>query len=252
MQRPRSSLPVELVTRLDIVSETASTNSDLLLRLRQGERPSEGYWLIADRQTAGRGRQGRNWLDGPGNFMGSTLVHLREGDPPVHSLSFVAALAVYAAASGRVAQLGALMLKWPNDVLLSGRKFCGILLEREGQFAVVGIGVNLASAPQIGGRGTHALAEVGASCDRNMFAADLAQRMADELARWREYGTGPMLARWQAAAHRPGTRLSVHGATGERVSGTYMGLEADGALRLLRDDGTIQVVHAGEVLLERD
>ncbi|MFC3096413.1 biotin--[acetyl-CoA-carboxylase] ligase [Alteraurantiacibacter palmitatis] len=238
--------------RLDIIAETGSTNSDLLARLGKGEALEEGYWLIANRQTAGRGRQGRSWLDAPGNFMGSTLVRLREGDPPVPSLSFVAALAVYAAASGRVARPGSLVLKWPNDVLLSGAKFCGILLERQGPFAVIGIGVNLAAAPRIAGRETLALAAIGAPTDRNLFAADLAHSMADELARWREYGAGPLLARWEAAAHRPGTRLSVHCATGEKVSGTYMGLATDGALRLALDDGTTQVIHAGDVMLERD
>ncbi|MFC3099545.1 biotin--[acetyl-CoA-carboxylase] ligase [Altererythrobacter lauratis] len=238
--------------QIDIIAETGSTNSDLLARLAKGETLAEGYWLIANRQTSGRGRQGRAWLDAPGNFMGSTLVHLREGDPPVSSLSFVAALAVYRAASGRVARPETLILKWPNDVLLSGAKFCGILLEREGPFAVIGIGVNLAAAPRIAGRQTLALAAVGAPTDRNLFAADLAHSMADELARWREYGAGPLLARWEAAAHRAGSRLSVHCATGEKVSGTYMGLAADGALRLALDDGTTQVIHAGDVMLERD
>lgn len=238
--------------RLDIIAETGSTNSDLLARLSRGEALEEGYWLITNRQSAGRGRQGRSWLDAPGNFMGSTLVHLQAGDPPVPSLSFVAALAVYAAASGRVARPGALMLKWPNDVLLARAKFCGILLEREGPFAVIGIGVNLAAAPRISGRETLSLASIGAPTDRNLFAADLAHCMADELARWREYGIGPMFARWEAAAHRPGTRLNIHSSTGEKTSGTYMGLAADGALRLALDDGTTQIIHAGDVMLERD
>src|SRR5690606_23287947 len=108
---------------------------------------SEGYWLVADRQTLGRGRQGRQWLDAAGNYMGSTVVHLGSQDPPPASLSFVAALAVYETVLPRLVGPRGLQLKWPNDVLLAGGKFCGLLLEREGESAVVGIGVNLAAAP---------------------------------------------------------------------------------------------------------
>ncbi|MXO72279.1 biotin--[acetyl-CoA-carboxylase] ligase [Altererythrobacter buctensis] len=230
-----------------MVAETGSTNADLLTRLASGEALPEGFWLIADRQTAGRGRQGRPWLDAPGNFMGSTLVRLSPDDPPAASLSFVTALAVYACVSGQIAAPASLQLKWPNDVLLAGRKFCGILLEREGPFAVIGVGVNLAAAPPLADRSTLALAERGARPDRDLFAADLAARFAIELARWRKQGTGPMFSRWQAAAHPPGTRLSVHDGAGTRVAGTYDGLEPDGALRLVRDDGTLARIHAGDV-----
>lgn len=233
--------------RLDKVAETGSTNADLLARLAAGEVVPEGYWLIADRQLHGRGRQGRAWIDAPGNFMGSTVVRLDPAGPAPASLSFVAALAVYAAASGNLAQPGALTLKWPNDVLLSGAKFCGILLEREGPFAVVGIGVNLAAAPRLAEREALAMADRGVAPDRDLFAAQLAQCFATELERWRQYGTGPMFARWQAAAHPPGTLLTVHDAGGMRVAGRYDGLEADGALRLALDDGTTRIIHAGDV-----
>ncbi len=237
-------------TCLDIIAETGSTNADLLARISSGDAPDEGYWLIADRQTHGRGRQGRSWLDGAGNFMGSTLVELRDGDPPASSLSFAAALAVYAATSGVVVSPAALQLKWPNDVLLSGAKFCGILLERVGQHAVVGIGVNLAGAPKLDERATLSLAELGQAPDRDLFSANLASAFEHELKRWRELGLGALLAKWQAAAHRPGTRLSVHARDNIRISGAYDGLEADGALRLALDDGTRTVIYAGDVMLE--
>ena len=233
--------------RRDIVPETGSTNADLLARLAAGEALSEGYWLIADRQSAGRGRQGRVWQDAPGNFMGSTLVQLRSQDPSAASLSFVAALAVYAAVSGQIATPASLSLKWPNDVLLARTKFCGILLERDGANAVIGIGVNLAAAPAVTGRTVLALGERGLRPDRDLFAADLAARFAIELARWREQGTGPMFTRWQTAAHPRGTRLSVHDGSGTRITGTYDGLAADGALRLVLDDGTRRMIHAGDV-----
>ena len=234
---------------IQFVPETGSTNADLLARLADGERLAEGDWLIADRQSAGRGRQGRSWLDAPGNFMGSTVVHVSPQDPPAASLSFVAALAVYETVLSRVAVSRELELKWPNDVLLGGDKFCGLLLEREGDTVVVGIGVNLAAAPALDGRQARSLAEHGPAPDRDAFAADLAARFDVELGRWRQYGLEPILNRWLAAAHPVGTSLRVHEPAGAAVSGEFAGLERDGALRLRLADGSVRVIHAGDVTL---
>ncbi|TIX50753.1 biotin--[acetyl-CoA-carboxylase] ligase [Alteraurantiacibacter aquimixticola] len=234
-----------------MVPETGSTNADLLARLAGGEVIPEGSWLIADRQVQGRGRQGRHWLDAPGNFMGSTVVHGQAGDPVPASLSFVAALALYETLCSHVPDPAQLRLKWPNDVLLSDTKLCGILLEREGRHTVVGIGVNLAKAPQTADRATISLADKGARADRDLFAQDLACQFETELARWRETGTGQLFRRWLAAAHVEGTRLTVHDEQGKTITGSFLGLEPDGALRLQLEDGTPHVVYAGEVVWER-
>jgi BirA family biotin operon repressor/biotin-[acetyl-CoA-carboxylase] ligase len=230
-----------------VVPETGSTNADLLARLAAGERVPEGDWLVADRQTGGRGRQGRSWLDAPGNFMGSTVVHVSPQDPPAASLSFVAALSVYETALTRVGNPRELQLKWPNDVLLGGGKFCGLLLEREGPSVVVGVGVNLAEAPAI--EHAKSLSSQGPAPDRDAFANDLAARFDLELGRWRQYGLEPILNRWLAAAHPVGSALTVHEPNGRQLSGTFAGLEGDGALRLRLADGACRVIHAGDVML---
>jgi BirA family biotin operon repressor/biotin-[acetyl-CoA-carboxylase] ligase len=235
---------------IERVARTGSTNADLLARLAGGERVPEGHWLIADQQDAGRGRQGRGWLNAPGNFMGSTVVHLVPQDPSPATLSFAIALAVYEAVLPRLPDPLALQLKWPNDVLLSGAKFCGILTEREGPCAVVGIGVNLAAAPGVEGRETRSLAQHGPAPDRDAFAQALAHHFDLELGRWRQFGTEPLFARWLAAAHQPGAALSVHDADGQRQSGFFAGIADDGALRLRLADGTVRVIHAGDVTLE--
>ncbi len=239
-----------MAVQLDIVAETGSTNADLLARLAEGLVVHEGYWLIADRQTRGRGRHGRQWLDAPGNFMGSTVVHLDPNGPPPASLSFAAALALYETAAGLLPDPSKLQLKWPNDVLLKGAKFCGILLECEGSHAVIGIGVNLVSAPALADRDTSSLAESGALSDRDLFARELAMHFEGELRRWRNLGTETLFRRWQAAAHQPGIQLSVHDEKGEVLNGTYEGLAPDGALRLRLADGSTRVIHAGDVMLE--
>jgi BirA family biotin operon repressor/biotin-[acetyl-CoA-carboxylase] ligase len=239
-----------LTPRIESVAETGSTSADLLARIAAGEPVQEGTWLVADRQNAGRGRQGRGWLDGPGNFMGSTAVRLLPQDPAPASLSFVAALAVYEAVLGHVAMPLALQLKWPNDLLLDGAKLAGILLERAGDAAVIGVGVNLAWAPEIAGRATGHLRRIGPAPDRDAFARDLVISFDRELDRWRQFGLEPILSRWLAAAHPIGSTLAVHSADGAQVSGTFDGLEPDGALRLRLADGSARVIHAGDVTIE--
>ena len=234
---------------IETVAETGSTNADLAARLRNGERVAEGGWLIADRQVAGRGRQGRPWSDGAGNFMGSTLVRPGPGDPPAHTLTLMAALAVYDAVLPLLAEPQALAIKWPNDLLLRGAKLSGILLERVGEAVVVGIGVNLAQAPDLPDRPAVALAQLGPAPDRDAFAATLAEAFDRELERWRTFGIEPLVRRWLAAAHPVGTALRVHDAEGQPTSGRFAGLAADGSLLLRLEDGATRAIHAGDVTL---
>jgi len=234
---------------IQIVASTGSTNADLAARLIAQERVAEGDWLTADRQLAGKGRQGREWFDGAGNFMGSTVVLLTPSDPAAGTLALVAGLAVLEAVAPLVPPPHLAQLKWPNDVLIGGAKLCGILLERVGAAVVVGVGVNLAAAPQVAGRETIALSAYGPAPDRDTFAAGLARGFDLELERWRSFGLEPLLRRWLAAAHPIGTPLAV-GEPGETpLQGQFAGLSADGALQLKLADGTTRTVHAGEVRL---
>ena len=236
--------------RIEFIGETGSTNADLAARLSAGEHLGEGFWLVADRQTAGRGRHGRQWLDAAGNFMGSTVVVLRSDDPPATQLSMVAALALLELLQQRVPDPRRLHLKWPNDVMLDGDKFCGILLERVGRHVVVGIGVNLAAAPVVEGRAIKALSALGPAPQRDVFARELAEAMAGELARWRGLGGGDTLRRWSACAHPRGTKLKVHDEHGAPLAGRFEGLTEDGAMILRLEDGASRVIHAGDVTEE--
>jgi BirA family biotin operon repressor/biotin-[acetyl-CoA-carboxylase] ligase len=234
---------------ISFVDETGSTNADLAAAIRSGEGWAESAWLVARRQTAGRGRQGREWFDGAGNFMGSTVVALGEGGPPPASLSFVAALAVRDACSAALSESGALGLKWPNDVLLDGGKLSGILLEMVRGYIVVGIGVNLARAPQVEGRKTAALADVAPPPSLETFAAGLAAAFDRRLEAWRTYGLGATLQSFLTQSiHTQGSPLTVHDTDGSVLSGTFAGLEdSDGALRLRLADGRERVIRAGDI-----
>lgn len=204
----------------------------------------EGDWLIAMTQVAGRGRQGREWVSETGNFFGSTLVSLSPTDPAPSSLSLAAGLALIEAVD--VAVPGqALMLKWPNDLLLGHSKLAGILLERVGDRVVVGFGINLASAPKLEGRDAAAL---NGAILPQAFGPLLAGSFARLLTLWRTSEPKAFAQAWLARAHPLGTRLTVHSGPGEKVSGTFDGIEPDGALRL-RSDGDLRVIHAGDVEL---
>lgn len=234
---------------ISVVEQTGSTNADIAAALRSGDGWAEGQWLVARRQTAGRGRQGREWFDGAGNFMGSTVVTLGEGTPPPASLSFVAALAVRDAATTALGQDTDLALKWPNDVLLAGGKLSGILLEMVRGAIVVGIGVNLARAPDLPDRKTAALADVAPLPSLEDFAASLADAFDRRLAAWRTYGLGITLQAFLGLSiHAQGSPLTVHDTDDSVISGSFAGLdESDGALRLRLADGSERVIRAGDI-----
>ncbi len=231
------------------VEETGSTNADLASAVRAGDIPAEGAWHAARRQSAGKGRQGREWQDGSGNFMGSTVVAVRKGDPVPASLSFVAALAVGQAIDVTLDGACRPKLKWPNDVLLNDGKVSGILLEMIDHHVVVGIGVNLASAPQFSDRKTAALSDYAATPDVQSFGVTLAGVFADYLKAWRKDGLVPILKAFlHNSGYYTGAPVSVHDADGSSVQGTFAGLEqVDGALRLRLADGSERVIRAGDI-----
>jgi len=138
-------------------------------------------------------------------------------------------------------------LKWPNDLMVGGAKMAGILLEGTGDAVVLGIGVNLAQAPELPDRETIAMAQFGPAPDRDTFAERLAAQWKADLERWRTYGLAPLVNRWEAAAHPKGTRLAAEIAGEGRIAGTFDGLTEEGAARLRLDNGEVRAIHAGEL-----
>jgi len=137
-----------------------------------------------------------------------------------------------------------LALKWPNDLLLDGAKTAGILLERQGDRVVAGFGVNLAQAPSIKERRA---AHFDGRISPQAFAPLLAASMARLVALWRSSDQDAFARAWLARAHPPGTELYVNGADSEIIRGRFDGIEPDGTLRLRLEDGSIQIIHAGDV-----
>jgi BirA family biotin operon repressor/biotin-[acetyl-CoA-carboxylase] ligase len=221
-------------------AETGSTNDDVATLAREGA--AEGLWLRAERQTGGRGRQGRAWVSPSGNLYASTLVRLRPTDPPAPTLALAAAVALHETTSACAAGI---VIKWPNDLLVGTAKLAGILLEREAAAVVIGFGVNLAHHPRDLHRPATSLATLtGTAPDPAIFLEHLAESFARWLGRWRGEGLSPIRAAWLAAAHPRGTALST-----PEGDGLFEGLEETGALRLRLPGGELRTIHAGDVFL---
>lgn len=188
---------------------------------------------------------GRQWQMPEGNLAMSGLIRPQAGEGNPAELGFVMALALHDVLCGFL-DSARLELKWPNDVNLDGAKLSGILLEREGDVLVLGVGVNVAAAPALPDRATVSLADAGVF----VAAADVAERVADAFATrraaWREGGFAAIREAWLARAHAMGTPLWVTSGEG-RIAGAFAGLGEDGALLLDGEDGARHVIHAGDV-----
>ena len=200
---------------------------------------------MALQQDAGKGRQGREWISVQGNFYGSTIVRLRSADPPAQTLALVAGLALIEALDAAVPDQP-LSLKWPNDLMLAGKKLAGILLERSADRVVLGFGVNLAAAPDLPDRRA---ASLDGDIKPEAFAPLLAGSFNRLLGLWRSTEPAALVRAWEHRAHLVGTKLSVHLSKDEEISGRFAGLDPDGALRLLLEDGSMEIVRAGDVFL---
>jgi BirA family transcriptional regulator, biotin operon repressor / biotin---[acetyl-CoA-carboxylase] ligase len=223
--------------RLIHCKEIDSTNAEAHRLAAEGERGP--LWIWADRQTQGRGRLGRRWISEPGNLY-VTHVFSTEAEPATAvQVAFVASLAVYDLAS-TLADSKQLSLKWPNDVLKSGAKCCGILPELLGQGVIaLGMGVNLAHCPADTPYpvATLGLIEPGAALER------LALALVKWLDIWDDgLGFEKIRATWLSHASGLGQAAATNGH-----SGIFTGLANDGALLLTTPDGQTHRIHAGEV-----
>lgn len=218
-----------------VLDETDSTMAEARRRASDINGPT---WIMALRQTAAHGRRGRAWANPEGNFS-ATLVLPRAGAPARAALrSFVASLALYDALLESGGDVGALGLKWPNDVLLNGGKVAGILLEGLPQEGLaVGIGVNLARAPSVdeverGATPPVALAtETGALVRPEAFLAVLAPAFAEWEARFVTYGFGPVRDAWLARAARLGEPVTAR-LPRDEIAGTFESIDEAGHLIL--------------------
>lgn len=231
-------------------AEIGSTNAEALSRAADG---GVEQWIVADRQITGRGRRGRHWVSEPGNLYSSLLLY--NPAPPALSpqICFVAALAVHDAICDALPELDPqyLRLKWPNDLLLVGRKLAGILVEGASVGArhavVTGIGVNCMLHPVGTPYPVTDFAAEGFLLTPVMLFEKLATRMMGRLALWkggRDFAA--IRNAWLARAHDLGREIEVK--LPERVlNGRFEEIDSDGALVLSLASGHRELIRAGDV-----
>lgn len=233
------------------VFETLGSTSDLCIeRAKAGA--SEGLAILAHRQTAGRGRRGRQWESLPGNLNLSVLLRPALPATEVSVFPLLAGVAAADAASAFLPAEAAPMLKWPNDVLLNGAKLAGILIDAAPNthlldWLVIGVGINLIHAPKIAGRLTTTLKAHGGEATAEAAARMLLHYLGFWLEQLETNGAAAILDAWQLRAHPAGTPLAVQAAGGQ-VTGTYAGLSPKGEL-LLNVEDRIERFQTGEIFL---
>jgi len=206
-----------------------------------------GMVITAARQTAGRGRYGRDWTSPEGNLYLSLVwqVHDFEAAGKYAFLSAVAMADALKAATGDDRLV--LQLKWPNDVLLDGKKLCGILLEAETKadqvYLIIGTGVNLVNAPDYA-------CDIKTVTGKTIAPQEMAQHFVTSFAAWDERlkaeGFDAIRESWLAQAHGIGTVLEIK-LPQESFTGTFAGINAGGALLLEQENGAVRTVTSGEV-----
>ena len=213
-------------------------------------------WLLALEQTAARGRRGRAWAMPAGNFAATLVMPMADAPGQAALRSFVMSLALrdaFVAATGRE---DAFQLKWPNDVLLRGGKVAGILLESVGQrrgvsHLAIGVGVNLAAAPDVSEveEGAVPPVAVKTSLGTVILPEDFLDLLAGAFARYEEqfrtYGFAPIRTVWLAHAARRGEVITAR-TTRDTFVGTFADVDGDGQLVLETAKGPV-TIPAGDV-----
>ena len=229
-----------------------STMTEAVLRAEDGI--AEGAIIVADRQTAGRGRLGRAWISEPGVGLYFSLV-LRPPTPPERAAVLTLAMGL-GVARGLAKASGAVFdIRWPNDVLLNEKKCCGILVEtaadaRSLRYALVGIGINVNQPGfprQIAPIATSLRIETGRSLDREVILASVLRSLESYYAMFCEQGAAAIIAEFAEASSYSAGKVVMVDAPGGPVHGTTAGLDSSGVLLLRKENGSTEPILAGSV-----
>lgn len=234
--------------------ETGSTNADALQAVEAGA-AKQGDVFTADCQTAGRGRQGRVWQSPAGNLCMSLVLMPKRAQSEWGTLSLLAGLAVAKAIKTFLPVTAEVELKWPNDLLIHGKKACGILVEiattPSGQgAAIIGIGLNCKHHPEnVLYPTTDLKAEGARAVEPATILPDILNAFDGFYAQWEITGFAPLLPHWLALSHNLGLSQRLRLSETQEINGTFCGIGVDGALLLDMQDGTRRAFHAGDVVL---
>jgi BirA family biotin operon repressor/biotin-[acetyl-CoA-carboxylase] ligase len=238
--------------RLLRIEETTSTNTAALEAARAGE-PS-GLWIMARRQTGGRGSRGRSWVSIEGNLLASLMLIDPGAAARLPELTFVTALSVRdaIAASAKAARVDApVTLKWPNDILVGGHKASGILLESHalasGRAVIIGIGVNCVGHPQDTLHPATNLAQEGMTVTADELLSAIAANLATRLDAWMNGEPFSAIRQeWLSHAQGVGERIRVR-LPDREFSGIFEDFAEDGQLVMRLDDRATVRLSAADI-----
>ncbi len=245
---------VDKSTPVRHLASTDSTNSECIRLANAGH--AAPFWVMADQQTRGRGRLHRNWSSKSGNLYASGLYSFETSPEKLAQLGFAAALAVIDAVSAHM-PIDVLQLKWPNDVLAEGSKLAGVLLESfpqsDGSYLlVVGIGINIAHAPQLPDRKTACVGQFQSPSSLPVTPAkllpDLIACFEKWLLNWQHRGFGELRNAWMAKAYGFGEKI----VTSNKNEGRFEDMSETGGLLLRQSSGQVIEISAGEVYFATD
>ena len=240
--------------RLIELDSVASTNDEARTLAERGA--ADGTAVLAHTQTAGRARRGRQWVSETGNLFFSLILRPECPASDATQLGFAASVAIAEAAARHLPKGAEVRCKWPNDVLVGGRKLSGMLLEAgpagsggDLDWLILGIGINIVSHPEdtpfpatsLAGEGGEAVAPAD-------LLAVFCRRFAHWRAVWRGEGFAPLRHAWLSRAAGLGDNIEVRLET-TTLSGTFEELDGHGALVLLQENGRHVKITAGDVFL---
>ena len=246
------------------LTEIDSTNTQAKRLADMGER--QAHWIIADEQTAGRGRRGRAWQSPKGNLMTTlylprtALEHAGQAisAEKAAALAFVCGLAVAQVLQDLTEGTAHVVsIKWPNDVLVNGAKISGMLLETSNQgheqinWLAIGIGINIAAHPDDTPYPATSLAQlIGKTLSSLEVLEMLAYAFDKFFKQWQQQGVGVILQQWRKLAHHIGKNIEVHLAH-STLAGVFEGIDDRGTLILCDDSGTRHHITTGDVFFNR-
>nr|WP_277348907.1 biotin--[acetyl-CoA-carboxylase] ligase [Sneathiella limimaris] len=230
-------------------------STNLAARKLADEGASEGQVIWALKQESGVGRRGRQWTSPEGNLYCSVLLRPNVSAVEGAKLSFLVAVALFDALKPYLPESIDLAVKWPNDLLINGRKTAGILLESRSNndgrldWLIIGTGINIRHYPKVtDGLPAISLEEVGAKLTTDQLLKSYLDNLLQLYQLWKQEGFSPIRQRWLARASGVGGPVTVR-LSNEQFEGVFSGMDENGALVLTLPDGSTRLVTAGEVFL---
>lgn len=227
------------------LEQTESTNS-LALDLARSYQVNHNHIILSDIQTGGKGRMGRNWVSPSGNLYFSLVLKPKKSLEISSQLSFVAAVCLGLVLAELSNDAKRINYKWPNDILIDGKKVSGILLESDADFVILGIGVNIKSHPQNTNYPSCNLEEQGFVIDNKI---NLLKKFLDNFSnlyqKWQDFGFTPIRNLWLNKAYNLNKEIATN-LPNKSLRGVFKNLDEQGNL-VLETDNKIQLITSGEV-----